>query len=137
MGGQEARGQGRGGPVILIVDDDPLITRALGRVLRGETLKAAHSPSEAVDVLEHHAQEVVLVLCDLSMPPWSGRDVLASVESRWPWLAQSMVFMTGGATTEEDRLFLESLGDQVLLKPIDIPRLRRVVQHHNAAYGVT
>ena len=123
--------------MILIVDDDPLITRALGRVLKAESLKAAHSPSEAVELLEQHAQEIVLILCDLSMPPWSGRDVLASVEHRWPWLSERMVFMTGGATTEEDRVFLASLGDQVLLKPIDIPRLRRVVQRHHEAFGVS
>jgi CheY-like chemotaxis protein len=122
--------------VILIVDDDPLITRALGRVLRGESVKAAHSPSEAAELLQLYSQEVVLILCDLSMPPWSGRDVQKEVSDRWPWLVERMVFMTGGATTEEDRAFLTSLGDQVLLKPIDSPRLRRLVQKHQDSFGM-
>ena len=46
--------------MILIVDDDPLIARALGRVLRKEKVKAAHSPAEASELLEIHAQEVML-----------------------------------------------------------------------------
>jgi len=121
--------------VILIIDDDPLITRALGRVLRREVVKAAHSPAEASELLQLHAQEVVLILCDLSMPPWSGRDVQAEVAKRWPWLVERMVFMTGGATTDEDRSFLASLGDQVLLKPIDIPRLRLLVEKYQDGFG--
>ena len=121
--------------MILIVDDDPLITRALGRVLRREKVKSAHSPSEAEEILRSCSNEVVLILCDLSMPPWSGRDVQEIVTQNWPALTERMVFMTGGATTDADRVFLESLGDQVLLKPIDIPRLRRLVAQHQDAYG--
>ena len=136
MGGQEAGRKGGVDAVIFIVDDDPLITRALGRVLRDERVKSAHSPAEAVDILELHAQEVMLILCDLSMPPWSGRDLQADVAERWPWLVERMVFMTGGATTQEDRDFLESLGDQVLHKPIDIPRLRRLVRLHQSRFGI-
>jgi CheY-like chemotaxis protein len=136
LGGQEAGRKGRVEPVIFIVDDDPLITRALGRVLRHEVVKSAHSPAEAVELLESHAQEVVLILCDLSMPPWSGRDLQSDVGSRWPWLLERMVFMTGGATTQDDRDFLESLGDQVLHKPIDIPRLQRLVRLHQSAFGM-
>ena len=97
--------------MILIVDDDPLIARALGRVLRKEQVKAAHSPAEASDLLQLHAQEIILLLCDLSMPPKSGRDVQNEVAERWPWLLERMVFMTGGATTDEDREFLSSLGE--------------------------
>lgn len=120
--------------MILIVDDDPLIARALGRVLRKEKVKAAHSPFEASELLEVHAQEVMLLLCDLSMPPKSGRDVQEEVARRWPWLLERMVFMTGGATTEEDRAFLEALGDQVLLKPINIARLRELVAYHKTNF---
>lgn len=69
---------------LLCVDDEPHITNAIERFCRNEGigLLKASSASEALQIMEHEA--VDLVLSDYHMPGMSGLELLCEVHHRWP-----------------------------------------------------
>jgi signal transduction histidine kinase len=70
-------------PVVLVVDDEEFVLRALQRLLRPryEVLTAA-CPSDALKLLE--AREVQIVMSDQRMPETSGVEFLARVRALYP-----------------------------------------------------
>ncbi|MCO4762861.1 MAG: response regulator [Myxococcales bacterium] len=78
-------------PTILIVDDEDLIRRMLGRILRrkGFDTTLAESASEARQLLAE--QEFDLVLSDVNMPGESGLDLVRHVMDAYPSTAAVMV----------------------------------------------
>jgi PAS domain S-box-containing protein len=105
------------GANLLVVDDEPLLLKALGRMLgRGHTLTLVGSGREALTLLEQ-GQRYDAVLCDLMMPDVSGIDVwerLGQLDARQQ---RRVVFMTGGTFTERARRFLDQVHPPVLEKP--------------------
>jgi DNA-binding response OmpR family regulator len=70
------------GPVVLLVDDDPSIRRAVaaGLELEGFTVVAASGGRAALEAAERLAPAVVLL--DLGMPDLDGLEVLARLRAR-------------------------------------------------------
>lgn len=112
---------------ILLVDDDPLVGSAIGRLLRRQhdvvIVDSGHQTLE----LFGHDPHFDLVLCDLMMPDMTGMDLYGNVQTRYPALVDRFVFMTGGAFTEAAARFTESCGQPVLTKPIPTALLRKTV----------
>ena len=71
-------------PKLLLVDDEPAIVEAIENSLSDEayTIYKAGCAAEALDVLEHHAVDIVIT--DQSMPGMSGTDLCSTVHERWP-----------------------------------------------------
>ncbi len=72
---------------ILIVDDEPLVASAVGRVLRvaGKPpwrMTTATSGREALTLLE--AEGADIVISDMRMPEMDGAALLSAVRTRWP-----------------------------------------------------
>ena len=111
---------------ILVVDDDPVVTRMLCRVLSNHAVVVAHSGHAAIDLL--NSKEFDLILCDLTMPGMSGIEFFEKVRAISPRLAQRVVFMTGGAFTAESHDFLAQFPNSWLEKPFDIGELRELVK---------
>ena len=112
---------------VLIVDDELLLSRVLHRSLkRDHDVLLAQRASEALSLLEE-GQLFDLILCDVVMPDMNGPQFYAAVAARWPALLKRLVFMTGGAFTDDTADFLTRLGTPVLLKPFDIDRLRDLI----------
>lgn len=80
---------------VLLVDDEPGITRALARLLRtnGFEAEAANDPGVALDMLR--SGEFDLVISDERMPGGSGVDFLEVCAREWP--AMVRVLLTGQA----------------------------------------
>jgi DNA-binding response OmpR family regulator len=57
------------------------------------------------------------ILCDLMLPGMTGVDFLEVLGTRWPALADRLVFITGGAVTERAKRGLESAKNPPLEKP--------------------
>jgi signal transduction histidine kinase/CheY-like chemotaxis protein len=114
------------GALILVVDDDASVLRALCRILRGYELATATSGREAIELLAE--QTFDLILCDLMMPDLTGMDVYRWLEGNHPGLEQRMLFITGGAFTEEQKDFLAQLSSDCLYKPIAPQQLLQAVQ---------
>ncbi|WP_437999394.1 response regulator [Sorangium sp. So ce185] len=113
---------------ILVVDDEPLILRALGGLLgSSHEVVCVGSGAQAQRTLRRDAGFDV-VLCDLVMQEGSGIELHEWIEAELPALADRVLFMTGGGTSEVSRRFLAAYGGRVLPKPIEPAELIRRVE---------
>jgi len=92
--------------VVLCVDDEPPILRALQRTLQpaGYTLLSAGSAAAALEILE--ARAVDLVIADLRMPGVTGAALLETVSRRWPGTRRLMLSGLGDAKVAGESRFL-------------------------------
>jgi CheY-like chemotaxis protein len=112
---------------VLVLDDEPLVGRAIARMLGGEhDVVTLSEPADALARLSG-GEFFDLVLCDLMMPGMSGIQCYEALRATRPELARGMVFLTGGAFTEEAQAFLERVPNARLEKPFEAEALRDVV----------
>lgn len=100
---------------LLVIDDDVGVARALGRLLRQHQVDFEHDPARARDRLLA-GEQFDAVLCDVMMPGLDGPSLYEAVAAAEPALARRIIFMTGGAFTDEAAAFLARVGP-VLMKP--------------------
>ncbi len=112
---------------LLIVDDEPMVTRSIERWMRGWDVAVAHGGRDALDLLEQDA-DFDCILCDMMMPDIDGVAFYEAIEARWPRLTSRIVFVTGGAFTERARRFFERVDNERVDKPFDPPALRELVR---------
>jgi signal transduction histidine kinase/ActR/RegA family two-component response regulator len=112
---------------VLIVDDEPLVSRALTRQLRGTEATVCGNGVEALDVLARDDRYDV-ILCDLIMPRMSGIELEAVIAERYPRLRRRMLFLTGGATIPSAERFLEREDVRWMSKPIGRDALAAALQ---------
>jgi signal transduction histidine kinase/ActR/RegA family two-component response regulator len=118
---------------LLVVDDEPLVATAVRRALsRRHEVVVATSGREALDLLRAGAR-FDRILCDVMMPGMTGIELHAALERVAPDQARVVTFMTGGAFTEGANAFLEQRAGDWLEKPLDLAKLRRIVDAHGAA----
>ncbi|MCX7172374.1 MAG: response regulator [Proteobacteria bacterium] len=81
---------------ILVVDDDPVVSKSIGRVLsnKGYAVIAAQNGEEALRKLD--SEKYDLVFTDIKMPGMSGLEVAERVKASQPWLP--VVIVTGYGT---------------------------------------
>ena len=114
-------------PVILVVDDEAAITRALRRVLRGiGRVVVSNSYSDAVERLSKNT-DFALVICDLSLGDGTGEQLYEQLGESRPELANSMLFLTGGATSDSSRAFCDARPAQIVAKPFDTTALKELI----------
>lgn len=112
---------------ILVVDDEPLITKVVRRTLgREHEVEALNSAEEAL-VRIRAGERFDIILCDLMMPQVTGMDFHAELTEAFPEQAKKMVFLSGGAFTKRARDFLESVHNHRVEKPIDAQGLKALV----------
>jgi CheY-like chemotaxis protein len=111
---------------VLVIDDEPLVGRAVKRVLADQDVTCVTSGREALQLLREGPRFGVL-LCDLMMPDMTGAEFRKAMMTVRPDLEQSIIFITGGAFTPDMERFLEESGCPHLLKPFDVPALRGIV----------
>ena len=112
---------------VLVIDDEPMVARSLGRVLEPE-----HQVTVVLSAGEAHkrltaGERYDVILCDLMMPQMTGMDLHAALARSHPEQAAQMVFLTGGAFTSGARAFLDSVSNQRIEKPFDMQHLRSII----------
>jgi CheY-like chemotaxis protein len=112
---------------ILIVDDDRPVAAAIALELNTHDVIVTESGREALEVLRRDA-DFDLILCDLMMPEVTGMDVHEALRTIAPSLLTRIVFMTGGAFTEQARHFLTDLNPRLIEKPFQAGELVAIVQ---------
>ena len=110
---------------VLIVDDEQIVATTFRRALKHHDVTAT-DPSDAARRISE-GQEFDVILCDLMMPNITGMDLYAELARVAPAQAARMVFITGGAFTEQGRQFLDQTKNPHLEKPIDLEALRSLV----------
>lgn len=110
---------------VLVVDDDPLLARALTQGLKafGYDAVARTAPAEGLNVLR--AEPFDLVLVDLRMPDMDGLEFLSEATKIDPHVAA--VVMTGGGSVQEAVLAMKSGAIDFVLKPIDMQAMLPVL----------
>lgn len=113
-----------------MIDDEPLIGATLQILLDEHDVTTVTSGRTARDLLSGGARFDV-ILCDLMLGDVSGMEISRWLERTEPQLADRIVFMTGGAFTDEAREFLRRVpAGRRIEKPFstgDIERALRAV----------
>lgn len=112
---------------VLVIDDEPIITTAIRRILGGEHLvSTTQQAQEALEWLQG-GQVFDVILCDLMMPQMTGMDFYEELQRVSPEHASRVIFLTGGAFTVRAREFLDKVPNLRLDKPFNAKLLRSVV----------
>ena len=119
-------------PRILVVDEEPAITRAVraGLDVRGYAVDVAASAAEALDHIATRPPDVVLL--DLGLPDGDGLDVVRRVRE---WTDLPVIVLSGDAHDGRKVLALDAGADDYVTKPFSMPELLarvRVALRHRA-----
>jgi signal transduction histidine kinase/CheY-like chemotaxis protein len=111
---------------VLLVDDEELIRRPMGRFLK----KRGAEIAEAVDGLEALERirtgfEPHVILADLRMPRMDGAEFFLRLQEERPALADRVLFLSGDITHLAGRGLAEVPRDRVLVKPVELAELER------------
>lgn len=71
-------------PVVFVVDDEPAVLRAVGRMLRGLDLDVRFFAEPATSLEAAQLQEPRLLITDMRMPGMNGLELLTALRRRWP-----------------------------------------------------
>ena len=113
---------------ILIVDDEPLVARALKRALRAHDVTVAVGGVAAIEALRTTSFDVIV--CDLMMPDVSGIDLYERMPAD---VQRRFVFATGGAFTQRAQQFLAEVPNRRIDKPFDSVVVAKVLGELPAA----
>jgi DNA-binding response OmpR family regulator len=113
-------------PHILIVDDEPTMTRALARMfeLSGYRSSVAATGEEAIDLMEE--QQFDLVLLDLRMPGIDGLEVLAAAQAIAP--STTFIILTAHGSLDSAITAMRRGAFDYLLKPCSVDEIVETVQ---------
>lgn len=112
-------------PLVLVVDDDPMIVRSYARVVaRDADVITAGSVSEARELLTVHT--IDLLLTDFMMPGETGDVLLRLVAEKQPTARR--VLMTAAARHMVEDLVNDGTAHQLVTKPARIEELQQLVK---------
>jgi CheY-like chemotaxis protein len=112
---------------ILVVDDEPALGAALRRSLRDYDVVVTVSGRQALARIAD-GERFDCILSDLTMPGMGGDELYCEIQRIAPEQALRIVFITGGATNEKAREFLQAVPNPVIYKPYDVTELREIVR---------
>src|SRR5439155_9391596 len=113
-------------PTLLVVDDEPSILAAFRRAFRGDALRVrtVETAADALVAAREHFPDVIIL--DVQLPDMSGLEALRKLhelDARSP-----VIFITGKSTTETAIEAMKLGAYEYLLKPLELPQLRQVVE---------
>jgi CheY-like chemotaxis protein len=117
-----------GGGTVLVVDDEPLVRRFAGAVLRhaGFTVLEAGDGEEALTVYDAHVAEIRAVLLDLTMPRLDGEATLRALRQRNAELP--IILSSGFALDGPDQRAGLAAASAFLQKPYEVSALLHTVR---------
>ena len=117
-----------GGARILFIDDEAALGRAMCALLGDHEIVPVTCARDALTRLSG-GERFDVILCDLMMPDLSGIDLYDQIE---PAYRDRVVFMTGGAFTQQAREFLARCDRPYLDKPFSERELRDAIDRIRA-----
>jgi CheY-like chemotaxis protein len=110
-----------------VIDDEPMVGRAIRRALDPEHDTTVASRADIALQRIQAGERFDVILCDLMMPETTGADLHAELLRVAPDQAARMVFLTGGAFTPGARAFLDKVPNPCVDKPFDARKLRAII----------
>ena len=117
--------------MVLVVDDEPAITRVLTAALaaRGYRVITAATGADALDATTRHTPAAVIL--DLGLPDIDGVDVCQRIRA---WSDVPIIVLTADDTEHRKVVALDDGADDYVTKPFSTPellaRLRVALRHH-------
>jgi signal transduction histidine kinase/ActR/RegA family two-component response regulator len=122
--GMDEAVQGAAGTAILVVEDDPRVSRSTVGALEelGYRPIACAGGREALEILEREGGRIELVITDIMMPEMTGPELVREATARWP--STAILYVTGyvGEAGSE-----ELSGHDILRKPFTVAALAGAV----------
>jgi CheY-like chemotaxis protein len=112
----------------LVIDDDDTVRAVVRRILERQGLRVLDAPTgeEGIVLATQHAEQVKLVLLDLTMPGMGGEATLRRLRALWPELP--VILMSGYAEDDvRQRLGVVQI-QGIIEKPFDITSVQAEVQ---------
>ena len=119
---------------ILVVDDEqdikPLFEMKFRReIRRGElAFSFAFSGEEALNYMDAHASEVVLILSDINMPGMSGIELLRKIRVDHPSPNPKVMMITAYNDDDYYQQAIHNGANDFLTKPLDFLKLKEKLQ---------
>lgn len=109
-----------------MVDDQPMLAKAIRRMLSGHDVSVAADAQEALGKIQS-GERYDVIISDLMMPGMTGMELHSAIATIAPDQIAKMVFMTGGAFTPDAQQFFSEVGSPTLEKPFDRAGLMAVL----------
>lgn len=114
---------------ILVIDDEPMLIRALVRILGTVHDVTGKTDAPAALALIEAGERYDVILCDLMMPGMSGMVFYERLQVVAPEMARRVVFASGGAFTPKAQAFFETCTNTRIDKPLDPVALREIIRN--------
>ena len=117
---------------VLAVDDEPVITDLLTRILTGlgHEVDTATDGAEALRMINLSDYDAILL--DVKMPGLGGPEVLRCLEGLRPEIVERVLFITGDTVSPGTQNFVQTQDVDVLHKPFSLEELRDRLQYFAA-----
>ena len=121
---------------ILVVDDEEdmqmLFQQRFRKEIREKIMEFvfARSGEEAVNYLNHHVHEAVLILSDINMPGMSGLDLLQYIKQKYSKPPPVVMMITAYGDAENYNSAIRYGADDFLTKPLDFNVLKEKLKNN-------
>lgn len=115
---------------ILVVDDEIDVRLLFEQQFRREIrhgdyiFSFAYSGEDALQYLQEHASEIILILSDINMPGMTGIELLRRIRHKFEQPPPIIMMITAYGDDENRRQALTFGADDFLTKPIDFNNLK-------------
>ena len=122
---------------ILVVDDEKdmqmLFEQRFRKEIKEGQIKFAFACSgeEAIEYMEHHEHEAILILSDINMPGMSGLDLLKFIKEKYEKPPPIVMMVTAYGDEENYNQAMKLGADDFLTKPLDFNLLKEKLNNKN------
>lgn len=120
---------------ILVVDDErdieALFEQRFRKEIRNREMQFAfaYSGEEALEYLNNHVREAVLILSDINMPGMSGLELLKHIKERYHQPPPVVMMITAYGDAENYNTAMQLGADDFLTKPIEFILLKQKLKN--------
>ena len=124
---------------LLVVDDEQdmqtLFLQRFRREIQDHTIEFAFalSGSEALNYLDHHEHEAVLILSDINMPGMSGLELLNRIKKNNYAPPPVVMMITAYGDSENYKQAMKLGADDFITKPIDFTMLKEKIKTNSGS----
>ena len=111
---------------VLVIDDDELVRRALGRMLRDHDVTTARGAAEGLALIAG-AREFDVIITDIAMPDMTGIELFEHLRATRPAVARRLVFLSGAVVAPQTRAFFDTVPNAHVEKPVRGAILQEVI----------